>query len=297
MDPSFTVRPYASEVDLPRLVSLVQDAWSPERQPFANFHIGDLFWRLRDPECETRLFLWERGETLAGFVEWDVTEATLEVQIHPRFFGRELDSAMLRWAEEQAGDSLVTTCAADSNEPFLSLLASRGYTKQQDGTNHHCRPISDVPVEIPVLPEGYSVRSLHDASEIAARVKGHQSGWQSTKLTEERYRRLVGMPEYRTDFDLVVVAPDGDFVATANVWLDTNGAGLFEPLSTAPAHRRIGLGRALLRFGMEQLRLARARSVWVASVLHNPAATALYESVGLSVVRRDACYRKSAQID
>jgi len=72
------------------MVALVQAAWDPERLPAANFHVGDLFWRLREPPYEQNMWLWEDRGELAAFAEWDAAKKTLDTQIHPRYAGSDL---------------------------------------------------------------------------------------------------------------------------------------------------------------------------------------------------------------
>jgi len=307
--PTFRVRRYdgTRDTDLYRMMALSREAWHPERAPYACFHPGDLCWRLREPSYERTLWLWEdaRGGHLAGFAEWDPEASALEVQPHPRHAGggeSDVRARMLDWAGEQtAATAAVTTYAAEDDHAFAALLAARGYALRDGAwTNHHLRRLDAAgrPIETPTLPGGYAVRSLRRGpEEVAARVRGHRAGWQSTKLTEEMYARLMGTPLYRADLDLVAVAPDGvSFAATANCWLDgESGAGIFEPVSTDPAHRRRGLARALVLYGMARLRALGAKTAWVSSVSQNPAATALYENCGMAVVRRDFSWTRAVR--
>lgn len=290
----FVVRPYeAGGVDLRKMIALLQDAWTPHG-PQTNLHVGDLLWRMRDVAYERHLYLWEdaRGE-LAGLVGWD--GGFLDYQCHPRWTGSDLLARIMDWAEEQSppGQS-VTTYANEAEAPLVAWLAARRYQHQEQGVNYHTRFLEDS-LEAPTLPEGYSVRHLRGPEEIEARVRGHQEGWQTTKLTVAMYQRLMTLPGYRPDLDIVVVAPDGTFAATCNCWLDERSkAGLFEPVSTHPDHRRRGLGRALLVYGFTQLRRLGAETAWVISMFSNPASTCLYESCGMAIVRRDGYYRRAA---
>lgn len=298
---TFTVRRFRDGnggTDLERLIALVQAAWDPERRPAANFHVGDLLWRLREPSYARNLWLWEDRKELAGFAEWNEAEKSLETQTHPRYAGAELDAQMLHWAEAaprpDGGANGLSTLAAEANTSLVAMLNARGFERQENYINHH-RCFLDVPLNAaPPLPDGYQVRHLASGTEeVAARVQGHRAGWQSEKMTIEHYRRLMNAPGYRPELDIVVVAPDGAFVATGNCWLDErSGAGLFEPVSTHPDHRRRGLGRALIHHGLQQLQALGGRTAWVVSVARNPAATRLYERCGMAVVRRDFEYQK-----
>ena len=296
------MRPYcAGGNDLANMLALVRAAWLPERAPDANFHIGDLCWRLRYPEHEQTLWLCEDdiGRLLA-FAKWTAVERSLEIQVHPAYADNGVDSQVLAWAEQQpdvGGDpvgAVTTTFACDLNVPFSTFLADRGYARLRNWMNAHRRNLSSE-IEAPHLPEGYIVRSLHGPEEMAARAEAHRAGWQSTLMTEAAYGRLMRTPAYRLDLDFVVVAPDGTIAANCNCWLDEqNGTGLFEPVSTHPDHRRKGLARAMIHYGVSRLRSLGAREAWVGSFSGNPVATRLYESCGMEIVRRDFCYKSRA---
>lgn len=61
----------------------------------------------------------------------------------------------------------------------------------------------------------------------------------------EGRRLMQSAPRFRKDLNLVVEAPNGDFVAYAGVWhVPANRIGYIEPVATDPDYRRMGLGRA-----------------------------------------------------
>ena len=287
----FRPRPYVPD-DLPLLTSLMQAAWE-RRTAQMTLHVGDLYWRMRDKDYEQCLRLWpdEHGR-LAAFGEWTESEnqCVLDFQLHPAHSADGTSDRVLLWAETESASRPLMTYAAEADMALISRLDSSGYQRQEHWYNNHTRSLEIMP-DVPGSPAGYVVRHLTGAGEIEARVQGHRAGWQSEKMTVAKYERLMDTPGYRPELDCVVVAPDGSFAATCNCWLDEcSGAGLFEPVSTALAHRRKGLGQILVSFGLRQLRSLGARSAWVASDSGNPAATRLYERCGLSVVRRDYDY-------
>ena len=56
-------------------------------------------------------------------------------------------------------------------------------------------------------------------------------------------------------YRIVAVAPSGEFAAFCTVWFDdVTRTGAFEPVGTAPAHRRRGLGKAVMCEGVPSLR-------------------------------------------
>lgn len=68
------------------------------------------------------------------------------------------------------------------------------------------------------------------------------------------YLEIQGAPDYRSDLDLFVVAPGGDYAAFCTAWVDEkNKFGKFEPVGTHAEYRGLGLGRALLLAGFERM--------------------------------------------
>jgi ribosomal protein S18 acetylase RimI-like enzyme len=119
--------------------------------------------------------------------------------------------------------------------------------------------------------------------ELAERTNVHRAAWAPSQLTEEKVRRLMRTWPYRPELDCVGVAPDGSFASSTLAWLDDrNRVGEFEPVGTAPAHRRLGLGRAVNVFALAQLRSAGAESavVYCRGDAAYPVPKLLYESVG-----------------
>ena len=87
----------------------------------------------------------------------------------------------------------------------------------------------------PVPPNGYSIRSIEGPHEIEQRVAVHRDAWSTwgqSSLTANVYQKLVRIPGYRQDLDLVALDRDGEFVSCANVWYDEQlCVGEFERLA------------------------------------------------------------------
>ena len=59
------------------------------------------------------------------------------------------------------------------------------------------------------LPDGYRIRSLRGPQEFEARVALHRAAFTPSRMTVAKYERLLTVPHYRFEDDLVVEAPDG----------------------------------------------------------------------------------------
>ncbi len=291
-----TNRPYAGEADYQRMRDLLL-AVSARSAPAAYCTVGDLDWwrHFDEPAAIDLAHLWFAGDVLAGFA-WPKDDQ-VDLLSHPEHRG--VEAAMLRWAETErsaagAGSEPVVlrAWAYGGDITRTALLRANGY--ERTVTCFVCRAQSlDAPIPAASLPPGYAIRHMRDLADVEARVGVHRAVFTRTRLSVSRYGDLMRAPTYRADLDLVAVAPDGTFGAFAIVWLDTfNRLGVFEPVGTHPAHRRRGLGRALLHEGLRRLQDLGAGTAHVNSRHDDPAPNCLYESAGFSLVDRNYAWSK-----
>jgi ribosomal protein S18 acetylase RimI-like enzyme len=129
------------------------------------------------------------------------------------------------------------------------------------------------------------IRQVRGEEDVERRVAVHCDAFAPSRMTSAKHRAVMGAATYRPEFDLVVVAPDESFAAFCIVWFDeVNRLGVFEPVGTHSAHRRRGLGTAILTEGMRRLHALGATTAFVASLATAEPANRLYDSVGLTVV-------------
>ncbi len=106
-------------------------------------------------------------------------------------------------------------------------------------------------------------------------------------MTIEKYRFCRTTPLYRPALDLVARAPDGSVAAFALAWLDPLTLGVeLEPVGVVPKHQRRGLGAAVCRAALRAATRMGATRAIIAAEAANPAANALYASLGLRVEAR-----------
>jgi ribosomal protein S18 acetylase RimI-like enzyme len=114
-------------------------------------------------------------------------------------------------------------------------------------------------------------------------------------MTAEWRARTLRCPEYRSDLDLIAVAPDGRLAAFCVGWLGKGSegslSGQIEPFGVHQDFRRLGLGRAILSEGLRRLHRSGADSVYVATDKYRNAALRLYEMVGFGLMRDVLVYR------
>jgi ribosomal protein S18 acetylase RimI-like enzyme len=273
-----------------RAVLLLNDrrtpSWEVARWDYWRWHIVENI--VRQPP-EALVTLWEdtAGEVRAVL---NVEEpGDLFLSVHPAHNTPALLDAMLDVAEagQSAGAEPQRVWASERDTEREAALARRGYAPQ-GRPEHMRRRRLDAPVAAVTPAAGYLVRALGDEAELPAR------SWLSWQVfhpdePDDRYqgwtwyRNVQRAPLYRRDLDLVAVAPSGELAAFCTVWFDdVTRTGIFEPVGTAPAHQRRGLGRAVMTEGLRRLQCLGATLAYVGS--YGPRAHALYEAVGFTDV-------------
>lgn len=286
-------RSYHGEADYGRMRSLLTEIY-PLVAPRVDVTIGDLeWWRAtdEDPNAVARARLWLANEERVVGIVWPSPEKRqVDLIVHPAY--RAFEPAMFDWAESFIGErgsddsASVTAWSFTGDEPRQALLRERGYVRQEDFLAFRGRSLA-AEVPTPELPPGYALRHVQGEIDIDRRVAVHRDAFAPSRMTPAKHRAVMRAPTYRSDLDLVVEAPDGSFAAFCIVWFDAvNRIGLFEPVGTHSAHRRLGLGKAILHEGLRRRRSLGAETAHVNSWLANGPSAALYDSVGLLTVDR-----------
>jgi len=202
-----------------------------------------------------------------------------------RVFGAIVDAAL----GERHGEDLAAF-AADDDAASIGVLRARHFEPQGRRLSQWQWRAGDEPPPERRLPPDYRLRSLRGPDEFEARVELHRAAFPASRLTVAKYERLLTVPHYRLDDDLVVEAADGSLAAFALSWYDPDGrVGELEPVGTHPDHQRRGLSRTLVTEAVRRLFLRGADVVQVYSDQAEGAAEALYAAIGF---RRYATHRR-----
>src|SRR5260221_1889946 len=273
----------------------------------AGWHHGDVLWGIYanmifDPHRNIRLCEDTHG-ALCGFA-WLDEAGWLAICSDPRTGGAEdIALAMLAWADERGREQALEAGseirapdvqALESDAALTRLLTGCGYTPEGEVLVYMRQALGRALPE-PALPAGWTVRQVGGEEEWQERVAAHRDVWPRSRMTLDSYRRLRSVPEYAhdLDLDLAAVSPEGTIAAYTIVWYDAGTAsGQFEPVGTRPAFRQRGLGRAVLLEAVRRLMARGARTAIVNTNEGNPAARALYTSVGFRVHDRFLTYAR-----
>lgn len=276
--------------------------------PGENLHVIDLPYRLSswafdDPE---NVGLWVDVD--GRLVAWAVMQApfwAIDYAYDPGVNGA-LFREILNWASDRASRILGTP----SGHPcwFVNVLASQterildleqmGFASQSKvGEDSWSKVLMEnlASAANTLLPDGFTIRPLAGESELEAVVELHRAAFGTKSMTVEWRGRVLAAPEYISDLDLVVAAPDGRLAAFCLCWLNRSlsvPSGQIEPLGVHPDFRKLGLGHAVLLEGLRRLRARGAQRIFVETDNYRDAALELYESAGFRVIKDVLVYRK-----
>jgi mycothiol synthase len=285
LGPMLTQRPAASIDDLRTATDLMSAAWRSGAPDVAESPAAVEWWyALSFPDSlGDHLRLWSDGERT---VAWSWHEPP-EIETHVWTGDAPTDivvyRSLLATVLDETGDAEVAAFAADDDIASIGILADLGFQAEGRRLSQWQRTASDGPPAQAALPPGYRIRGLRGPDEFKARVELHRAAFPTSRLNVEKYERLLTLPHYRLDDDLVVEAPDGSLAAYALGWLDpVGGVAEFEPVGTHPDHQRRGLSRAVVTYGLRRFFEAGARIVQVYSDAAEAPAEALYDASGFS---------------
>ncbi len=299
-----TLRPYQDDRDYWRMRAFLREVLLLNDRRMFSWHLNRLdYWRwhgvenLEHVRLEDVVFLWETpAGQIAAVLNPEGTSGDAFFQVHPLLRTPALEEEMLAVAEEclaapdPNGGRVLHLFADQSDHLRQAMFQRRGYTRADWPEYQRRRPLLDDIPTVPI-PAGYTVRPVGDESDLPARS---YVSWQAFHPDEpdsdyqgwEWYHNIQRAPLYRRDLDIVAVAPDGSHAAFCTAWFDdVTRTGVFEPVGTAPAHQRKGLGKAVMYEAMRRLKRLGADLAYVGS--YSPGAHALYASVGF--ITYDLC--------
>ena len=297
-----TSRLYEGEGDLLAMRSLLMEARS-RTGDWHYAHVGEFLFTFLmvachlDPHEHVRLWHDDSGRLIGYAILGE--DPALDWQVLPEFEWSGLEAEAMAWAEASVaelrlhdpagwGGPLVSGARRD-NPRRIAFLEEHGFRYSgRFAEVNHLRSLAE-PIPEPAIPDGCLVRALADG-EIAERAAAHRDvwlPWSDGNVSTEDYARLMRLPGYERDLDVVAVTPDGTIAAFVQGWLDpVNRIGDLGEVGARPAYRRRGFTRAVLLECMRRMRARGMERVCVSTGETNDAARPLYESIGFRVDNR-----------
>jgi predicted N-acetyltransferase YhbS len=203
--------------------------------------------------------VWEAGGKIVGVVHPEHSMGTAYFEIDPAH--DDLKEAMLKYAEEflsilSEGVRRLRVYINDQDDDFQRVASGMGYVKADE-----CEPMSHWVIPSPFPPvslsTGFRLKSLAEENDLRKvdRVlwRGFDHGDEPPKDGIKDREFMQSAPNFRKDLNIVVEAPDGDFVSYCGMWYEpVNAIAYVEPVATDPDYRRMGLGSAAVLEGIRR---------------------------------------------
>lgn len=301
---------YETEHDLQQMQVLLMEARS-RTNDWHYAHVGDLMWGFFMVTChlnpQEHIRLWYDDEDkLVGYAVLG-EDPSFDCQVLPEFEWSGIETEAMAWAETcltelckrdaQRWSGNFVSGARQDDEKRIAFLNAHGFRYCGDFAEVNMMRSLDEPIPESTLPAGCQVREVVGVSEISNRATAQREVWHPWtvgNISGDDYARLMWLPGYHRELDVVAVAPDGIIAAYVNGWLDpVNRIGDFGPVGARPAYRRQGLTRAVLLEGLRRLKARGMDRVCVSTGVSNTPALRLYESVGFRIVNKYLDYVKT----
>lgn len=293
------MRPYVGETDFAHIDALMRVA------PVTTPHMFDFPWRFASPMSQTGrdIYVWQdvqdeqdntHGGELLAFAAWQRYWAVFDVVMLPGSWQQEIEAGLFAWIQQHFRDvsrenGYTMPCwveCRDDDVERKAFVARHGYTIEYAHPYVFLERSLAETLPEPTLPDGFTFRSLRN-DEVEAYTALHRAAFESTSMTVDWRTRTLLAPRHSSDFDIVVVAPDGMLAGFCVAWFDEQRCvGQIEPMGVHPAFHSMGLARALLLEMFRRFQQHGASSIYVETEEDRGPARAAYESVGFRIMHR-----------
>jgi predicted N-acetyltransferase YhbS len=248
-----------------------------------------------DEKTLDNIGIWEDFGEIVGVAHFESFPGEAFFEIHPKY--THLKQKMLDYAENNLGGKdpegrmCVLAFINDFDKDFEALVKSRGY----EIFLPLARPMTQLPIPQPFppvsLPDGFLLKSLAEENDLAKLDRciwrGFNHGDEPPAIDYTGRKKMQSAPHFRKDLNIIVVAPDGNYVAYGGIWFEkTNKFAYIEPVCTDPDYRRRGLGTAAVLEGIRRCGELGAKVAYVGSV------QPFYQSMGFKKLFTCNCWRK-----
>ena len=183
-------------------------------------------------------------------------------------------------------DVVIETEVRDDDGATAAVLGDAGFEISEPSAMSCWMPVGER-AAVPEIAAGYRLMSTAQRS-----VGPHHMATRNGPHVAER---LQECSLYRPELDLYIEGPDGDVAGYGLFWADPiTGVGLVEPMRTEDRHQHKGLGRHLLRAGLERLAQHGCTRLKVTYLEDNEPARLLYVGSGFHPRTPSRTFRRAA---
>lgn len=311
-------RGFAGESDYPKMLTVINaakvadgddrfDTVDDIARTYRHLENCDPYADMRFAEVAERVIAYSR-------VWWGEELDATRVYSHfcfvdPAWRDRGVGASLLDWniarlteigAGHPDGNKLLDTAALQTDSAATHLLEGRGYRPVTYAAEMVRPNLENIPrVELPADLEIRPVTRDHLRPIWEADQEAFRDHWGYQAPTENRWQQFLEFPHTDTTLWKVAWSKEGvagqvrSFINPGENEEYGRKRGYTEFISTARAHRRRGVARALLGASLEELRRRGMEEAALGVHTENPnGAFALYESMGFEVVKLFVSYRR-----
>ena len=314
----WTSRYYETELDLRQMQDLLMEARS-RTNDWHYFHVGEMMWGFfmvlchLNPQEYIRLWHDDAGKLIGYAILGE--DPSFDCQVLPEYEWSGIETEAMAWTETRVSElrhpSTALRSAQDDAEHWsrkfvsgarqddakrIAFLEEHGFRYSGEFAEVNMLRALDEPIPETTIPPDYQIHAV-DVNEISDRAGAQRDvwlPWSVGNINGDDYARLMRLPAYHRELDVVAVSSDSTIAAYVNCWIDpVNRIGDFGPVGARPAYRRQGLARAVLLEGLRHLKARGMNRVCVSTGVSNTPARRLYESIGFKIVNQYLDYVKT----
>lgn len=243
-------RPYRILMDFPKIYEFLSVNYSIDWRrgvPAPYFEYAQSHCMF-DPTKTHRIALWEDEGTMVAMAFYEMILGKAFFSISDGY--EYLCNEMIDHAEQFLCDDngKVVMCPISSQTAVRDALVPRGYSLQAQWTE--AVYTYDKGALSYDLPDGFSFALDDDSYDLkklnACIWQGFDHGEQP-EYDIDRFLHMNAAPHARSDINVTVVAPNGDYACFGGMWIDEpNSLAYLEPLCTVPKYRHMGLASAVI---------------------------------------------------
>lgn len=193
-----------------------------------------------------------------------------------------IDWAIENLVQNQEGKNWIEIWCNENDFSRQKILQRKGFVPTGSHQNRRHQKLIQ-PKELIPLPAGYSLRNVEATdSDYEKMANLLNAAFNRTFHSAEEYRNFATLaPSYKSELEIVVVAPNGEFAAHAGFTAhETESFVVVEPVCTQPEHQNLGLARIAIAEGLNRCLKMGITDAYIEAWYSNPVSNHVYDSMG-----------------
>jgi ribosomal protein S18 acetylase RimI-like enzyme len=209
-----------------------------------------------------------------------------------------VQEALITWAEQHLrqskpeGGSWLEVHCLDYDLIRKQILRGHGFAPLPEFESIRSRRMVERVPQLP-LPAGFKFASAgrRDGERMAMLLNAAFA--RTTHSAEEWVNFCAYAPSFRSDLQVVVIAPDDSFAAHAGLTVHTDqGFATIEPVCTHPVYQNRGLAKAAISEALRRTQNLGVSTVYVSAWHSNPVSNHVYDAMGFGEPRNLRIWRR-----